>query len=83
MESVPERWMYARDPDDAHYVNLALTAEAELIVSRDNDLLTLMDRHSPDGKNFANQFPRLTILTPPAFLKHVAQSSRPSSGETA
>lgn len=35
--AVPETWTYERDPDDAHYVNLALTANARLVVSRDKD----------------------------------------------
>ena len=43
LEAFPELFAYARDPDDAHYVNLALAADAKLIVSRDKDLLDLMD----------------------------------------
>ena len=68
LEEVPEVFAYKRDPDDAHYVNLAVAAKAELIVSRDKDLLTLMDADNPDGVNFQNRFPTLRILTPPQFL---------------
>jgi predicted nucleic acid-binding protein len=32
LEAFPELFAYARDPDDAHYVNLALAADAKLIV---------------------------------------------------
>jgi len=31
VDSVPEQFAYERDPDDAHYVNLALAAEAEVL----------------------------------------------------
>jgi putative PIN family toxin of toxin-antitoxin system len=40
--NVPSVFSYARDPDDAHYVDLAAAAQAKLIVSRDRDL-TEMD----------------------------------------
>ena len=32
----------SRDPDDAIYVNVALTAQSPFLVSRDKDLLDLM-----------------------------------------
>ena len=32
VSSVPETWRYERDPDDAHYVNLAVAVGARLIV---------------------------------------------------
>jgi len=64
---VPTRWTSARDPDDAHYVNLALAAGAELIVSRDQDLLALNDRALPESLHFQARFPDFRILTPPAF----------------
>src|SRR5213076_3416811 len=38
-EDIPSAFAYDRDPDDAHYVNLALKAGATMIVSRDKDLL--------------------------------------------
>jgi putative PIN family toxin of toxin-antitoxin system len=63
-----ERFVYPRDPDDAHYINLALAAEAAFVVSRDNDLLALMDPADPAGRDFLQRFPTLRILTPPAFL---------------
>lgn len=35
LSGFPQRFDYRRDPDDAHYINLALAANAKLIVSRD------------------------------------------------
>jgi putative PIN family toxin of toxin-antitoxin system len=71
LEDVPERFTYDRDPDDAHYVNLALAADARLIVTRDKDLLDLMVMSLPEASDFRSRFPQLRILTPPEFLKEV------------
>ncbi len=68
----PEVFSYQRDPDDAHYVNLALAAGARLIVSRDADLLDLMDPTRPEAAEFQKRFPSLRILDPVGFLREVA-----------
>ncbi len=65
---VPSVFIYQRDPDDAHYVDLALAAQARLIVSRDKDLLDLRDLATTEGQKFSRQFPDLSILTPPEAL---------------
>jgi putative PIN family toxin of toxin-antitoxin system len=70
--SFREVWKYDRDPDDAHYVNLALAANAKLIVLRDKDLLDLMDLAKPEGAEFQKLFPMLRILDPVLFLREVA-----------
>lgn len=72
LQGFPETFAYARDPDDAHYINLAIAADAKLIVSRDKDLLDLMDQRKPDGLNFHRQFPALRILDPVSFLNELA-----------
>jgi len=64
----PEVFSYPRDPDDAHYVNLALAADAKLIVSRDRDLLDLMDLTKVEAADFQKRFPALRILNPVEFL---------------
>jgi len=69
---VPELWRYARDPGDAHYVNLALAAEATLIVSRDADLLDLMDSLKPEAAEFQKRFPALRNVDPAGFLRELA-----------
>jgi putative PIN family toxin of toxin-antitoxin system len=68
---VPPRWSYDRDPDDAHYVNLALATHARLIVSRDKDLLDLMKPDLPEAADFQHQFPTLRILDPVQFLREL------------
>jgi putative PIN family toxin of toxin-antitoxin system len=60
---------YARDPDDAHYVNLALATGADYLVSWDNDLLDLMDARRSEGRDFQQRFPSLKIVNPPGFLR--------------
>jgi putative PIN family toxin of toxin-antitoxin system len=65
---VPEIWKYNRDPDDAHYVNLALTIDARLIVTRDKDLLDLMKASTPESRQLLAEHPDFRVLTPPQFL---------------
>jgi putative PIN family toxin of toxin-antitoxin system len=67
-----EVFSYPRDHDDAHYVNLALAADARLIVSRDADLLDLMNVAKPEAAEFQRRFPALRILDPVNFLREVA-----------
>ena len=66
---VPPVFAYERDPDDAHYVNLAAAAGARYLVSRDRDLLDLMDENRAEARDFRQRFPDLTILDPVEFLK--------------
>ena len=73
VEDVPHIFEYPRDPDDEHYVDLAVASHARLIVSRDNDLLALEDPTSPDGASFHQRFPDLTILTPEGLLERISQ----------
>jgi putative PIN family toxin of toxin-antitoxin system len=67
----PEVFSYQRDPDDAHYVNLALAADAELIVSRDRDLLDLMDSTKQEAMEFQKRYPALRVLSPVELLREV------------
>lgn len=69
---VPERFTYPRDPDDAHYINLALAAKARYVVSRDKDLLDLMDRSRPEAREFHRRFPALEIIEPQHLLRELA-----------
>ena len=44
---VPNLFALDRDPKDAKYVNLAIAAGADFLVTRDNDLLELRKQGSP------------------------------------
>jgi putative PIN family toxin of toxin-antitoxin system len=66
----PQAFPLTRDPKDEPYLNLALAAKAQYLVSRDLDLLDLMT-----DENFRQRCPDLTILDPPAFLRAVTAES--------
>jgi putative PIN family toxin of toxin-antitoxin system len=73
VEMVPHVFDYPRDPDDEHYVDLAVASHARLIVSRDNDLLALEDPGNENGLSFHQRFPDLTILTPEELLERISR----------
>jgi putative PIN family toxin of toxin-antitoxin system len=75
IQDIPSVFSYSRDPDDAHYVNLALAANASLIVSRDNDLLDLMNPQRPEGRDFLARFATLRIMRPDELLKFLRRSA--------
>ncbi len=68
MTDVPPVFAYSRDPDDEAYVDLAVAARADYIVTRDKDLLSLAAADTPDGRAFAARFPGLRVVDPVAFL---------------
>lgn len=70
--NVPEEFRYARDPKDEPYINLALVARAKYLVTRDTDLLDLMDTSTEAGCAFRFKYPFLAILDPVAFLQEIA-----------
>jgi putative PIN family toxin of toxin-antitoxin system len=69
LSEVPNSFRYARDPDDEPYLNLAIAAGAQYLVTRDNDLLDLMRADVPEGSDFRKRFPNLVILDPVEFLR--------------
>ncbi len=69
IRSVPNEFSYSRDPDDEVYINLAVCAEAEYIVSRDKDLLDLMTAYTIEAKEFRQRFRPLQVIEPLEFLK--------------
>jgi putative PIN family toxin of toxin-antitoxin system len=72
LAEVPAKFSFPRDPMDAHYVDLAIAAQAKLIVSRDKDLLSLADDASPEGQSFKQQFPDIEILTPTELMRFLS-----------
>ena len=51
------------------YINFAVEAKADYIVSRDNDLLDLMTGHTKECKEFRQRFRLLKVVDPLEFLK--------------
>ena len=74
VSNVTPTYVHPIDPDDSHYIDLALAAGASLITSRDRHLLNLMDR-APEGAEFHRRFPFLDIVTPEALLSRIQSGS--------
>jgi putative PIN family toxin of toxin-antitoxin system len=71
---VPKKFSYPRDEDDEPYINLAVEAGADFIISRDRDLLDLMTDHTNEGKEFRQRFRSLRVIEPVEFLKLLEES---------
>lgn len=69
VENVPARISLARDVDDEEYLNLAIEAKADFILTRDNDLLDLMTDHDVFSKEFRQKTRPLRIVEPQTFVK--------------
>jgi predicted nucleic acid-binding protein len=63
-----------RDPNDEPYINLAAAAKADFLVTRDNDLLSLMTGHSAVAKQFRQKTRPLKVINPVAFLEAIRNS---------
>lgn len=68
-------YLHPHDPDDSHYVDLAVRADARLIVSRDRHLLMLADAGREEGRDFQSRFPALRILDPVELLRELEQAN--------
>jgi predicted nucleic acid-binding protein len=69
IKNVPAVFAYSRDPKDEKYINLAAEANADYIVSRDNDLLDLMTGHTDECKDFRRRFRPLKVVDSMEFLQ--------------
>jgi predicted nucleic acid-binding protein len=56
------------------FINLAIKVRADYLVSRDKDLLDLMDWSREAGRDFQKRFRFLKITTPEAFLDEIEKS---------
>jgi putative PIN family toxin of toxin-antitoxin system len=59
---------YPRDPDDEPYLDLAVAAKAEWLVTRDKDMLALATSHTPFARRFRQLTHGLRIGDPVQFL---------------
>ncbi len=73
-KKVRKRFSYPRDPKDEPFLNLAIEVKADYLISRDNDLLDLMDWNKPDGREFQRRFRFLKIVKPEEFLQVMKKS---------
>jgi putative PIN family toxin of toxin-antitoxin system len=70
---VPKKFSYPRDEDDEPYINLAVEAGADFIISRDRDLLDLMTGHTDECKEFRQRFRPLRVIEPTEFLRLIEE----------
>ncbi len=68
LKNIPDEFVFERDPKDSCYINLALIANAMFLVSRDRDLLDLMEKTTSSAREFQSRYPHLRITDPSAFL---------------
>jgi putative PIN family toxin of toxin-antitoxin system len=73
IKNVPEEFRYERDPKDERYVNLAIVTNARYLVSKDKDLLDLVDPSVKGSESFRTRYPMLRILKPIDFLKEIGE----------
>lgn len=69
LRNVPRRFELPRDPEDEPYLNAAIESGAQFLVTRDRDLLDLMNLDTKQGRDFQFRFPQLKILNPVEFLE--------------
>ena len=75
LRDVTEKFRFERDPKDAPYLNLAIAAGADYLVTRDRDLLDLMTGHADECKGFRQRFRNLRIVEPSALLQRLEKTS--------
>ena len=74
VKEVPRVFEYSRDAKDEPYLDLAIAARADFLVSRDKDLLDLMAGHDQESKQFRQRFRFLKIIEPAGLLQETEKS---------
>ncbi|MGA3065879.1 MAG: putative toxin-antitoxin system toxin component, PIN family [Tepidisphaeraceae bacterium] len=75
---VPNVLTLPRDRNDEIYLDVAVAAKADYLVTWNERHLTyLMQKNTPEGKEFGRRFPDLTILDPVRFLQLVTPDEHP------
>lgn len=77
----PHVFLYPRDPDDASYVDLALSTGAMLIVTHDKDLLDLMSDSNAEGRALRTAHSTFQVLTPPQLLLLITPGMQTEGGK--
>ncbi|MEX2216879.1 MAG: putative toxin-antitoxin system toxin component, PIN family [Phycisphaeraceae bacterium] len=73
---VPIPFALKRDPKDSKYINLAIAADAEFLVTRDLDLLDLTKAETPQAEELRALSPRLKIVEPGPFVQTIFERTR-------
>ncbi len=73
IKNILQIFSYSRDPKDEKYINLAVEAQADYIVSRDNDLLDLMTDSAEEAKEFRQRFRPLKVIEPIECLQIIRE----------
>jgi putative PIN family toxin of toxin-antitoxin system len=73
LRRVSQHFTYPRDPKDEPQLNLAIEVKADYLISRDRDLLDLMNWDRAAGREFQQRFRFLKIVTPEEFLQAIEQ----------
>ena len=82
VDDIPKRFYYPRDEDDEPYINLAIAADADYLVTRDTDLLDLMIGHTSEAKGFRQRFRTIRVITPEQFLNQPNVRTRTANKPT-
>jgi putative PIN family toxin of toxin-antitoxin system len=80
VSEVPRVFQFDRDPKDEPYINLAIAARADYLVSWDKDILDLAGASTLEGESLRHKAPELTIIEPRAFLSEVRDRLSAASG---
>jgi putative PIN family toxin of toxin-antitoxin system len=75
-QDVPQVYRYDRDPKDEPYLNLALAAQADYLVTRDTDLLDLANPGNAEGRQIRELHPTLKFVDPVGLLRDVIGSPK-------
>jgi uncharacterized protein len=76
LRHVPHVFDYPRDRDDEPYIDLALSVDADYLITRDQDLLSLATDHSIEAKQFRQRLPHLSVCNPVDFLNQLSSRMR-------
>ena len=68
---IARHFEYPLDPYDEAYLNLAIEARADFLITRDNDMLDLMKWEREEGREFQKRFRHLKVIDPVEFLKEI------------
>ena len=76
VDPVPSSFKFRRDPDDEPYLNLAAYGRVKYLVTRDRDLLDIMESRDDNARQLRRACPDLRILDPVDLLRELVIKSK-------